>query len=114
MNIIILYEVDAVGTDINKCLCEVVRSIPRKTAMIRKVGIPEGINPVKLERELNNALRDFESMLQDDGIRREIEFIAKNKSPSFSAGFGDENRQSRSLKGYPRKRKNPVLRSQSG
>lgn len=77
MNIIILYEVNAVGTDINKCLCEVVRSIPRKSAMIRKVGIPEGINPVELERELNNALRDFESMLQDDGIRREIEFIAK-------------------------------------
>ena len=45
--------------------------------MIRKVGIPEGINPVKLEKELNNALWDFESILQDNGIKREIEFIAK-------------------------------------
>lgn len=45
--------------------------------MIRNVDVPEDIEPVELERELNNALREFESMLQDDGIRREIEFIAK-------------------------------------
>jgi hypothetical protein len=54
-----------------------MKSTPRRTAMIRKVDVPEGIEPVELERELNNALKEFESMLQDDGIRREIEFIAK-------------------------------------